>query len=369
MVKRRLTLGRSREPRNSCKVRSTIGMLEHVPAVIILLALAGCDRGNVAATSTRSEPGPAPTTPTAPAETVEWEPLDPPAPAGALGLNLADSSHGLVATWVEPEAHRVRFTRYAEGAWTPPTTIVQDEKLIGNWADFPRSAEGGDGAIYVNAMFQSGRAAYAYEVRLWRSVDEGVTFQALGLLHHDGTPTEHGFVSMAPTADGVRVFWLDGRGNATEGGTTSVYSAAVHGVANEAGGARIAPENPLDAKVCDCCQTDAARTADGLMVAYRDRADGEIRDISVVHITHGEAQAPQPAHEDNWEMAGCPVNGPALAAEGERRALAWFTGADGGVVQLAFGEGVGAGFSPRSSSTTTNRPGESILSCSKTGAP
>ena len=30
-------------------------------------------------------------------------------------------------------------------------------------------------------------------------------------------------------------------------------------------------------------------------------------------------------HNDNWEMYGCPVNGPALSARGRQAAVAWFT--------------------------------------------
>lgn len=306
--------------------------------MIFLLAV-GCECGS-REPEAPAEEGTAPTTNADPqrARAVTWESIDPPAPSGSLGLNLRESSDGLLATWVEPDTHRVRFSRFAGDAWTSPTTVTEDEKLIANWADFPRSAEGGDGAIYVNAMLQAGRSAYAYEVRLWRSTDAGETFLPLGLLHHDGTETEHGFVSMAPTDDGIRVFWLDGRGNAEEGGTTSVYSAAVHG---DADGARIDPEASLDSKVCDCCQTDAAKTASGLTVAYRDRADGEIRDISVVRMTDGVAAQPSSVHRDDWEMAGCPVNGPALAADASRTALAWFTGAEGGSVKLAFHESEG----------------------------
>jgi hypothetical protein len=48
---------------------------------------------------------------------------------------------------------------------------------------------------------------------------------------------------------------------------------------------------------------------------------------------------------DGWEIRGCPVNGPALAARGERVAVAWFTGADPGArVRVAFSDDGGATF-------------------------
>lgn len=276
-----------------------------------------------------------------PAAGIQWEHFDFPAPAGALGLDLSPSRDGLVATWVEPELHRVQLSRF-DGEWSAPITVARDEALVANWADFPRSAEGGDGALYVNAMFQAGSSPHAYEVRLFRSTD-AIHFAPLGVLHRDGTETEHGFVSMAVTEDGVQVYWLDGRGNVDDG-STAVYSAAVHG---EGEGARVDDATQVDPQVCDCCQTDAAMIAGAPMVVYRDRTDDEIRDISAARGVPGsEGALPiRSVHDDAWEMRGCPVNGPAIATHEADAAVAWFSGAEGGGVYVAFGEG--DGFGPR----------------------
>ncbi|MEO7363503.1 MAG: hypothetical protein ABI120_24440 [Gemmatimonadaceae bacterium] len=52
-------------------------------------------------------------------------------------------------------------------------------------------------------------------------------------------------------------------------------------------------------------------------------------------------------HNDNWKIAACPVNGPALAARGNRVALAWFSApGDSAQVKLAFSDNAGATFSP-----------------------
>lgn len=37
---------------------------------------------------------------------------------------------------------------------------------------------------------------------------------------------------------------------------------------------------------------------------------------------------PAVIHEDAWQIHGCPVNGPAIAADGRRVAVAWFTAAE-----------------------------------------
>jgi thiol-disulfide isomerase/thioredoxin len=50
-------------------------------------------------------------------------------------------------------------------------------------------------------------------------------------------------------------------------------------------------------------------------------------------------------HADDWEIAGCPVNGPAVAAEDRRVAVAWYTyAASTHRVRLAFSEDAGASF-------------------------
>ncbi|MGH9882414.1 MAG: hypothetical protein ACRD6N_13335, partial [Pyrinomonadaceae bacterium] len=48
---------------------------------------------------------------------------------------------------------------------------------------------------------------------------------------------------------------------------------------------------------------------------------------------------------DNWEINGCPVNGPSVAADERRVVVAWFTGAgDAPRVKLAFSQDAGATF-------------------------
>ena len=49
--------------------------------------------------------------------------------------------------------------------------------------------------------------------------------------------------------------------------------------------------------------------------------------------------------KDGWEISGCPVNGPSIAASGRRLAVAWFTAAnDVSRVKLAFSDDAGASF-------------------------
>jgi len=75
----------------------------------------------------------------------------------------------------------------------------------------------------------------------------------------------------------------------------------------------------LDDRICDCCDTDAVLDAAGHpVIVYRDRSGTEVRDISMVRRTGDGWSAPAPVFEDGWTIAGCPVNGPAMAAFGDR---------------------------------------------------
>ncbi len=284
------------------------------------------------------DPEPAPE-PDPPSPAASWRTLDPPAAAGALGASLTATRRGVLATWIEPrgeDAHAVRFATLRGETWSEASTIVERDDLIANWADFPRAELGGDGAIYAHYLQRAGERAYAYQIQLVRSRDGGAHFEPVGLVHRDGTPTEHGFVSMLPAPDGLRLFWLDGRATLADGGATAVYTTSVADEVSEA--------VRLDDRTCDCCQTDTALAAGGPIVVYRDRDADEVRDIALSRWTGEAFSEPARLHEDGWEIAGCPVNGPAIDADGQRVAVAWFTGADGGSVRLVFSDDGGATF-------------------------
>jgi hypothetical protein len=102
----------------------------------------------------------------------------------------------------------------------------------------------------------------------------------------------------------------------------------------------------LDHSICDCCQTSAAMTLNGPVVVYRDRTEEEIRDISIVRWQHNNTwSAPKTIFKDGWQIAGCPVNGPAVGAFGKNVAVAWFTGVnETPKVQVAFSNDNGETF-------------------------
>jgi hypothetical protein len=108
---------------------------------------------------------------------------------------------------------------------------------------------------------------------------------------------------------------------------------------------KLSDEAQLDERVCECCQTSAAMTSEGAIAVYRDRSASEVRDIYSVRQINGRWSAPQAVQADNWEITGCPVNGPSVAADGRRAVVAWFTGkGDAPHVKVSFSQDAGATF-------------------------
>ena len=105
-------------------------------------------------------------------------------------------------------------------------------------------------------------------------------------------------------------------------------------------------ESLVDAKVCECCPTAAAVTSEGIIAAYRNRSDDEIRDNYVSRLVNGKWTTPQAVFNDNWKIAACPVNGPSLSANGNLVAMSWFTAKnDQGQAFAAFSQDAGKTFS------------------------
>ncbi|PKL96927.1 MAG: hypothetical protein CVV17_13075, partial [Gammaproteobacteria bacterium HGW-Gammaproteobacteria-7] len=251
------------------------------------------------------------------------------APDGTLWLN-----------WVERTqtgGHRLRLVNHAgEDGWSEPITVAEGEDWFVNWADFPSVAVSRDGTLWAHWLRKLSQAPYAYEVRMTRSSDRGRTWSAEATVHDDGTPTEHGFVSLLPAAgDGMLVAWLDGRETAGGGHGGHGNDGAMTLRAAQLG--QPAQDNVLgkgmewliDSRTCDCCQTAAAHTAKGPVVVYRGRDPDEIRDIKLSRLEDGAWSAPRSVHDDRWLMPACPVNGPAAAAEGVKVWVAWYTIANG----------------------------------------
>ncbi|HEX6976340.1 MAG TPA: sialidase family protein [Vicinamibacterales bacterium] len=265
----------------------------------------------------------------APAWPLRIESVQTPAAQNTANPQVTTSKRGLLLSWVEQRGTTatLMFAERAGGKWSEPRAAASGANWFVNWADVPSVLRLANGTLVAQWLQKSGASTYAYDVRLSYSTDEGKTWAPSFTPHDDGTPTEHGFVSMLPAGDGLGLLWLDGR--ATGGGEHASHGAGgamtVRYAAYDRNWKKTA-DTPVDVRVCDCCPTAATLTADGPAVVYRDRSDKEVRDIAISRLENGKWTAGAPVNRDDWQIQACPVNGPAISARGKQVAVAWFTG-------------------------------------------
>jgi hypothetical protein len=274
--------------------------------------------------------------------------LSSPAAPGSGEPNLTTAPDERVyLSWLEPagdSAHALRFAILDGEHWSSARTIAQGMSFFVNWADFPSIVVGPGGHLAAHWLQRSDTARYAYGVRVAQSFDGGTSWSTPVTPHRDGSATEHGFVSLFAGGDSLGAIWLDGRNFAVPGddGRPSMMLMTT----TVAGDGSTGAERVLDERVCDCCQTSLAIAASGPVIVYRDRSPEEIRDISIIRWTDSGWTRPVSVHADQWKIDHCPVNGPAIAADGDHVAVAWFTSVgDSGRVFLAQSDDRGATFS------------------------
>jgi|TARA_B100000678_G_scaffold112508_1_gene94123 hypothetical protein len=289
-----------------------------------------------------------------------------PAPLNSsLSRVVTDSTGRVYLSWVtQKEAMATLFySTLVNGAWSAPEIISQGTDWFNNWADFPSLMVNKD-SMAAHWLRMSAAGTYDYDVQAaFYNLDtndwsEGIT------IHKDGISAEHGFVSMLPMSEGQTfISWLDGR-ETIRGGNEETGSMTLRaGIFNKAG--ETVSEWELDHRVCDCCQTSAAMSSTGPLVVYRDRSEKEIRDIYFTRYVNGKWTEPTAIHNDGWEIAGCPVNGPSVAANGNQVAVSWFTAKDDApMVKLAISNDGGETFSAPTlvaEQNTNGRVGTTIL--------
>ncbi len=287
------------------------------------------------------------------ANALELQPIDSPAIGHSAQPHLATAVDGrLVLSWLEHTdgLATLKFSQYSNNQWHPGNTIASGRDWFVNWADFPSVTPIKDKLWAAHWLHKRPGGKYAYDVAIALSNDNGASWSSPITPHTDGTATEHGFVSLFPWQNAVGALWLDGR-NMTEAGHAGADGKPVEESGMTLRSAIITADGKLDhpqvadGLVCDCCQTDIALLPDGPVAIYRNRTPEEIRDIQVTRSVNGQWQKPVTLGTDNWHIAGCPVNGPAISAQGETIAAAWFTGAaEQPRVRLVFSDNAGSSF-------------------------
>lgn len=305
--------------------------------LLLPLALAACNRDAQAPAASAT------IDPAAPYAVHEW-PLPAQAGSGQPDLALAPDGRVLL-TWISSIPGRrpaLMYVGMAEnGHWySSARSVVVGDSLMVSWANVPHIAQTADGVLWIQFMQKRGEG-HAGDIALARSSDGGFNWSTPIAVNDDGVEAEHGFAAMWPaTRDSIGVAWLDGRDNVEQdmhhGAPDKAHDKAMHHGGSTALRAAVfdlnlqrSGESVIDAKTCDCCQTEIAATSRGALLVYRDRSDKEVRDIAVARYDGKAWGKPVPVHADGWVMPGCPVNGPAIAADGANVVVGWYTEAGG----------------------------------------
>ncbi len=263
------------------------------------------------------------------------------ADSGEASLH-ADQEGRLLLTWCGPgeragsRAVWLSLLEPSSDTWSAPRVIVTSPRLMENWADFPSMVRGTDGTLWAQ-WFEHRKDSDGEGYSGWfaRSADDGRTWSS-------PAPLGHEFVSLAPLASGrVLAVWLESvRPPRPAGslrpprvvpkpGEPTPASMQLKSSVLASDGSTVR-EWVVDPDVCTCCQTSlVSLPEDDILVLYRGRTPREIRDHHYARFANGIWDTPQPLHDDGWQIAACPVNGPAGDARGKTVCVAWFTLAHG----------------------------------------
>ena len=284
-------------------------------AGIIVIALFGVNGCRERSTTPTVPPRPRPVAKSA------VRPLTFPFGAGTVAPAITSDQNGdVLVSWIDQRTRSLDIARWRDGRWFQPRTIARGKISISK-ANAP-SLMAGRGFIVAQWIEQKGSGS---AVRISRSNDDAATWSDPVTPHPD-VESEFGFVSLAANDDGTAAaVWLDGR--KLEGGREGAGDMELRYAKIDADGA-IGEDALLDPRVCDCCNTSIANTANGPIVVYRDRSAEEIRDIAVVRDDAKGWSKPKPVRREGWHINGCPVNGPRVDAAGLNVVTAWFSAAN-----------------------------------------
>jgi hypothetical protein len=251
--------------------------------------------------------------------------LKSPAAPGSEAPNVSVAPDGRTfLSWLEPgagKAYSLKFSLRQGQGWSTPQTIASGANWFVSGVDYPTIAFMADGTMAASWFVATNLDREAYNTSVSLSRDSGKTWSKPLVPHKDRKERQHGFVSFMPAPDGkLGAIWLDGKKLDKDGfGDMGLFYTTIGKDGS------IGTETTLDSRVCECCQTSATATPDGMLAVYRDRSAKEVRDIFIARFTNGKWSPGVPLSNDGWEIDGCPVNGPAISSNGRNVAVAWFT--------------------------------------------
>jgi hypothetical protein len=246
----------------------------------------------------------------------------------ALALGVAANGGPLLA-WAASDGH-ANHLYLARPSAEMGTAIQVNPPALGvdSLHQGPGLAVGPGGEIYVSWSSRKDKPAsalFASDLRLSRSLDGGLTFEAPLRVNED-RPISHSFEGLAVAPDGaVLLSWIDSREGENQAAT---YLARVVDR-----GSRVEHAMRLDGDTCVCCRVDLAAGPRGTTILWRKVFPGSIRDMVLGLSSDGgrSLAAVTRVSVDGWQITACPHRGGRVGMDGRGRIYAaWYTeGVDG----------------------------------------
>jgi len=353
----------------------------------------------------------------------------------AEGVNSAEPSvaaadgGAVYVAWVghgagrEADVWLARFDREGKRE-TEPARVNPEAGGAAAWrGDPPVVAVADDGTVYVSWTARAAPTGHATTLYLSASRDGGRSFDPPVKVNDDTAACVHGMHSLAVGRGGrVYLAWLDERnlvqhgahknhggaakgadakgadakggpakGEGAKGGAAKgdggagakKASGGMHGernrevffAASSDGGRTFSRNRLVASEACPCCKTALAVSEGGRVhLGWRQVLPGDYRHIAVASSEDGGETfgVPVVVSDDRWELSGCPVSGPALAAgEGGSLRVLWFTAGEAGQPGLYTSESGDGGrtFAPRRLVKDGNLRGTPMLLRDERGGP
>ena len=292
-------------------------------------------------------------------QTLKVQPAANPSGPGSSQVNWSVTQDGSpLLSWVESD--ELRYAVRKAGQWSAPRTIAAHRNFFHHPAELPEviTLPGGSFlAHWIEAPKTESEAEFIFV----SASRDGIKWTTPVMAHHDRSDVEHGLASMAANGDkDASIFWLQSLSGPDK--PTSLMRSVIGIDGNEV------KEETLAADVCECCPTTVARTARGLIVAYRAHTKDDIRDIAVTRLESGRWTSPKIVYPDKWQLDACPVNAASVAANGEKVAISWYTASgDKARVELALSMDSGATFSKAAVISTAQAYGYTSIAVDDAG--
>ncbi len=210
-----------------------------------------------------------------PAFTIET--LKAPSQGDVAAPQITVGGGKMLLSWLERSGMKaaLKFAERIPAGWSQPTVVLESEHLISNFADVPSVRALADGSLVAHWIEMNGPDPEAYDLKIATSRDNGKPGRRRRALTGTARRRSTGSPRSSTAGKSVGLVWLDGRETVGGKGAMTLRAAMSLGAKADM---LVAP------RVCDCCPTAAANTADGPLVAFRGRTADEIRDIYVTRL-------------------------------------------------------------------------------------